>query len=116
MALLRMNFLLLSFHEPMIKLKQTKLKVADMTQLVASTYLGKGVLYIYLDGQIIMKDCDNITLDLKENTDYVLHWFVDSVAGTSFSITISSPREAQFQLTRVLKNSGKDFGGFTFKT
>jgi hypothetical protein len=43
-----------------------------------------------------------------------VHWFVQSAPGSSYSITISSPREAQYQLTRALGKSGKDVGAFKF--
>jgi hypothetical protein len=87
-----------------------------MTKLVASTFIGSGSLWLYLDNELIMQNSDTITIELKEDTEYIVHWFVKGTSGTSYSITISSPREAQYQLTRGLGKSDKAFDGIKFKT
>jgi hypothetical protein len=86
-----------------------------MTKLIASTYTGAGTLTLYLDDQLIMQNSETMSMDLSEGETYIVHWFVKGSAGSSFSIIISSPREAQFQLTRVVGRSGKEHGCFHFK-
>jgi hypothetical protein len=86
-----------------------------MAKLVASTFIGSGSLWLYLDNELVMQNSDTLTLELEDNAEYIVHWFVKGLAGSSYSITISSPREAQYQLTRGLGRSGKGFGSFHFK-
>jgi hypothetical protein len=85
-----------------------------MAKLVASTFIGSGSLWLYLDNELVMQNSDTLTLELEDNAEYIVHWFVKGAAGSSYSITISSPRDAQYQLTRILGRSGKDKGGFFF--
>jgi hypothetical protein len=86
-----------------------------MAKLVASTFIGSGSLWLFLDDKLIMQNSDTLTIEIQDSEAYVIHWFVAGSQGSSYSITISSPREAQFQLTRVISKDGKNFGGFQFK-
>ncbi len=86
-----------------------------MAKLVASTFIGNGSLWLYLDDKLIMQNSDTLTMELEDDSEYILHWFVKGTPGGSYSITISSPREAQYQLTRVIGKNGKADGGFRFK-
>lgn len=85
-----------------------------MAKLIASTFIASGELWLYLDNKLIMQNSDSVTVELKEDTEYIVHWFVQGAPGSSYSITISSPREAQYQLTRVVGTSGKSDGSFKF--
>jgi len=85
-----------------------------MAKLVASTFVGNGSLWLYLDHKLIMQNSDTAALDLEDDKEYILHWYVNGPAGNPYSITISSPKEAQFQLTKILKASGKDHGVLNF--
>jgi hypothetical protein len=87
----------------------------NMSQLVASTFIGKGSLSVYLDSKLVIEDSDSATLQLEDACEYIIHWVAVGVDGSPYSITISSPNRAQFQLTKILGESGKDFGGFRFK-
>jgi hypothetical protein len=78
-----------------------------MAKLVASTFVGKGELWLYLDEKLIMRNNDTVELELEEGQEYVVYWFVKGVPGGSYSVTISSPREAQYQLTRGLGRGGR---------
>ncbi|MEO7991389.1 MAG: hypothetical protein ABI663_17690 [Chryseolinea sp.] len=86
-----------------------------MAKLVASTFIGNGSLWLYLDDKLIMQNSDTLTMELNEDEEYIVYWFVKGAPGSSYSITISSPREAQYQLTRVLGKSGKDNAALRFK-
>jgi hypothetical protein len=85
-----------------------------MAKLIASTFIANGELWLYLDNKLIMQNSDSVTVELEEDTEYIVHWFVKGTPGSSYSITISSPREAQYQLTRVVTVSQKDLYVFRF--
>lgn len=85
-----------------------------MTKMVTSTFIASGSLMLYLDNELIMQNSDSTTVELEEGKEYIVHWFVKGTPGSSYSITISSPREAQYQLTRVLDRGGRGFGFFNF--
>lgn len=87
-----------------------------MTKMTASTFIGNGSLFLYLDNELIAKDSDSITLDIDENKEYIIHWFVKGVKGAPYTISISSPKEAEFQVTRRLAEAGKDIGSLYFAT
>ncbi len=87
-----------------------------MTQLTASTFIGNGSLWLYVDNNLIAKNSDSISFELEEGKDYILHWFVSGAEGTRYSISISSPREAEYQVTRRLPEAGKDIGSISFGT
>lgn len=87
-----------------------------MTPFIASTFVSGGSLWLYIDNNVVLKNSNNATVELEEEGEYIVHWLVMGSPGSSYSITISSPREAQFQLTRVLGIAGKDFGGFRYKS
>ncbi len=84
-----------------------------MTRLVVSAFIGQGTLRLLLNGLTILENNDNVTIYLDDQS-YVLQWFVDASPLSSFSITVSSPKEAEFQLTKVVGSGGKDFGGIRF--
>ncbi|MBS1681756.1 MAG: hypothetical protein JST48_08605 [Bacteroidetes bacterium] len=86
-----------------------------MAKLMISSVVGDGALWLYLDNALIGKNTESIALDIDTDQEYVVHWFVQGKPGSTYSITISSPKEAELQLTRGLRNSGKGFGGFKFK-
>jgi hypothetical protein len=85
-----------------------------MVKLVASTFIAQGTLKVYLDNALIMQNSDSVTIDLEPGQAYILHWFVLGESGNAFSITISSPSDAQFQLTRTISKEKKDLGTFRF--
>ncbi len=85
-----------------------------MAKLVASTFVSNGSLWLYLDNNVIIQNSDTLTMELEYDSEYIVHWFVKGTPGSSYSITISSPREAQYQLTRVFGKSGKGHGTFRF--
>ncbi len=85
-----------------------------MAKLIASTFIASGELWLYLDNKLIMQNSDSVTMELEEGQEYIVHWFVQGTPGSSYSITISSPKEAQYQLTRVVGLSRKSKGDFQF--
>lgn len=86
-----------------------------MTKLIISTFIGQGNLWLYLDNELIMQNSDSVTVELEEGQEYIVHWFVKGVPGSSYSITVSSPREAQYQLTRGIGKGEKGLGSIHFR-
>jgi hypothetical protein len=86
-----------------------------MTKLIASTFAGSASLWLYLDNHLVMQNSDTLTMELGGDDGYTVHWFVSGAPGSSYSITISSPKGAQFQLTKAIDRTGKDSGGFQFR-
>lgn len=86
-----------------------------MTRFTASTSTTDGALWLYLDNELIAKNGEEVSFELTSGQEYIVHWFVNGKPQSAYSITISSPKEAQFQLTKGLRLSGKDYGGFKFK-
>jgi len=87
-----------------------------MAKLVASTFVGKGELWLYLDDKLIMRNNDSIELEIEEGQEYVIHWFVKGEPSSSYSVTISSPKEAQYQLTTSVGKESKAIGYIQFST
>lgn len=87
-----------------------------MVKMVASTFIANGSLMLYLNNELIMQNSDSTTVELEEGKEYIVHWVIKGTPGSSYSITISSPREAQYQLTRVVGRSGTNLGSYVFST
>ena len=85
-----------------------------MTKMIASAFVGNGSLRLYLNNELVIADSDSVLVDLEENTEHVVHWFVSGRG--PYSITISSPKEAEFQLTKMVNASGKDIDSFSFRS
>lgn len=86
-----------------------------MERLIASTFIGKGSLWLSIDDEVVIQNNDTTTIELAANETYFVHWFVKGNPGGSYSITITAPKEAQIQITRGIGKSGKDFGSLQFK-
>lgn len=87
-----------------------------MAKLVASTFVENGTLSVYLDNRVIIQNNDSVTVTLRVEEEYIVHWFAEGTPGTSYSISISSPQNAQVQLTRLLGPGGKAIGHIQFNT
>lgn len=86
-----------------------------MDRLTLSAFIENGELWIYLDSELILRESDTISVELEDEQEYILHWFVKGVANSVYSITISSPKEAEYQLTKNIGIGRKDFGAIHFK-
>ena len=85
-----------------------------MSRLVASTFIDKGTIWLYLDDQLIANGSQSIDIELPDEEEFILHWLVKAPKGTTYSVSISSPKEAQYQLNKIIAKSEKDSGVFTF--
>ncbi len=86
-----------------------------MKQLKATIDSGNGIMLLKLNGRNILKNSGTTTINLKDGETYILQWYVDSQQGARYSLKITSPAEAEVDITRTLKHSGRDYGGFSFK-
>lgn len=83
-----------------------------MKKLVVSAFVEKGQVQLLLDGRELSSPFP-IQLDLKED-NHVLQWFVHALGDTQFTLSISSPKSAEMQLTKRLGKGDKDWGGVGF--
>lgn len=79
----------------------------------ASTHIEEGTVELRLNNRVI-SNRQRISEESLIKGDYIVEWFAEGKAFGSFGITISSPLTAEFQLTRRLDSTGRDFGGFKF--
>jgi len=87
-----------------------------MALLRISTHIESGCISVRLNDERVLENTGNVEHEVKMNQDYVLQWYVHGRSGSSYSIVISKPGQAEFQLTRLLSEGGKDYGGFKFST
>jgi hypothetical protein len=84
-----------------------------MTKMTASASVSNGSLWLFLDNELILKNSGVVNIELKDSGEHIVHWFV-SGKGT-YTISVSSPKEAEFHLTKMLNSSGKEIDSFTFR-
>ncbi|WPR77684.1 hypothetical protein [Algoriphagus sp. NG3] len=86
-----------------------------MERLIVSTFSEDGSIVLYLDDVEISLERGQIEISLETGDEYLLHWFVKGKPKSVFSVTVSSPRMAEFNLTKRLGLGGKEIGGYHFK-
>lgn len=86
-----------------------------MERLVVSTFSEDGNIVLYLDDVEVSEQRDQIEISLEPGSEYLLHWFIKGKAKSVFSITVSSPRSAEYNLTKRICDGGKEIGGYHFK-
>lgn len=84
----------------------------------ASAIIGEGEFYLFIDSELIALDSETCMYrkELEAKTHYIFHWFVKGKPGIPYYITVSSPKEAEFQLTRGISSTGKDVGAIRFSS
>ncbi|WP_020531941.1 hypothetical protein [Flexithrix dorotheae] len=87
-----------------------------MAKFVISTFIEKGDIEIKLNDKVIPLDNGKIEEKIEDNQYYVFSWLVKGEVGSSFRISISSPRYAEFQLHKIIGKSGEDVNSFQFNT
>lgn len=90
-------------------------KLNEMKIFRASTHVEHGTVCLRLDNKVI-NDGRTFCEEPLSKGEHVVEWVVEGVAFGCFGITISSPVNAEFQLSRRLDASGRDSGGFKFST
>lgn len=86
-----------------------------MIKLVASTFSIKGTIWLFLDEDLISDGNVIKDVELEAGKSYLLHWVIKGKEGSTYSISVSSPKEALYSLTSVIGESEKEFGGFKFQ-
>jgi hypothetical protein len=82
-----------------------------MSKLSISTHVEDGYLVVRLNDAVIIEGSSKYEAGLLPG-GHVLQWYVYGKPGTSYSISISSPESAEFQVTKKLRMMGRDCGGF----
>lgn len=85
-----------------------------MAKIRIAAYIERGSVVVRVNDVEVVSGGGTYEGDVRPGS-HVLQWYVASLSGTSYSISVSSPGEAEFQLTRKLGRTGKDFGGFEFE-
>ena len=81
-----------------------------------STHVEDGYMAVRLNDSCITKNTGVCEVQIEMHTEYIVQWFVQGLKGCTYTIIISNPGEAEFQLTHKLGISGKEFGGYRFTT
>lgn len=85
-----------------------------MPKLRIATYIERGSLVVRLNDVEIINGGGKYEAEIPPGV-HVLQWYVTGAPGSSYSISVASPVDAEYQLTRKVKKTGKDFGGFGFE-
>jgi len=85
-----------------------------MTLFRISIYSDGCHVAVRLNDRCIIEDAGVCETEVESNTEHVVQWYIAGLQGQTYSIVISNPPSAEVQLTRVVGNSGKDFGGLRF--
>lgn len=85
-------------------------RLMTMANLTVSTHVQDGLLVLRLDDEMILEGSGVYDEELREGA-HVLQWYVKGIPSTSFALSISSPALAEFQISKKLPLSGRDFGG-----
>lgn len=80
-----------------------------MKKLVVSAFMEKGTVLLVMDGHALEAGFPN-EVELDDQV-HVLQWYVESPHGGQYTISISSPKSAEMQLTKRLGKGEKDWGG-----
>lgn len=74
-----------------------------LVKFEASTFIEEGTLILKLNDVAIIQGSGKTTLEVEENQTYWVSWEVHGLPGTCYTISISSPRAAEFYLRKVLQ-------------
>ncbi|WP_373520939.1 hypothetical protein [Aquiflexum sp.] len=80
-----------------------------MKKLVVSAFVERGQIQLILDGNPVIPQFP-VEMELSDD-EHVLQWYVESPIGGQFTLSISSPKSAEMQLTKRLGKGEKDWGG-----
>lgn len=80
-----------------------------MKKLVVSVFMEKGHVQLSLDGHPLETAFTN-EIELDDQV-HVLQWYVESPVGGQFTLSVSSPKSAEMQLTKRMAKGEKDWGG-----
>ncbi|MFA0964530.1 hypothetical protein AB9P05_22170 [Roseivirga sp. BDSF3-8] len=86
-----------------------------MTAFIASIFVEDGTLQLSLNGKVILRGRGQCRKELQPGTTYKVAWQVQGKPGSAYTLSISSPREAEMQLTKTIGKSGEDASEFEFE-
>ena len=84
------------------------------TTFTARISILDGRLKLKLNDRNFLVDNGTRSIQLVTGQTYVVQWFVRGAPGATYTVNITAPRSAAGSITRVLNESGIDYGGFRF--
>lgn len=87
-----------------------------MPKLRMSAFVEEGIMNVRMnDDMILPGEGGDLELSLEKGKKYYLNWYVEGRAKSHFRISVSSPKEAELHLSKILDSNGSDFGYFPFE-
>jgi hypothetical protein len=86
-----------------------------MTAFIASIFVEDGTLQLSLNGKVLLSGRGQCQEEIQPGTTYKVTWNVQGSPGSAYTLSISSPREAEMQLTKTIGKSGEDANEFEFE-
>src|SRR5690606_24596136 len=77
-----------------------KYSLMNDLKLIASAFVESGTILLRLNGQLILEGGGRVEVDLEKGQHYQLSWEVKGAEGSTYSMTVSSPREAELHLSK----------------
>ena len=74
----------------------------------ASVFVEEGTIVLKLNGAEILNKPGKVDMEIEKGKKYEVSWEVKAKAGNSYTLSISSPKEAEYHLTKVLPVEGTD--------
>jgi hypothetical protein len=87
-----------------------------MATFHADTSVQAGQLLLKLNGNTVIVNSGSTNINLPDGEHFVVQWFVKAVPNSTYSLKITSPASAIVDLTKAIKSTGVDYGGFSFNT
>lgn len=86
-----------------------------MTAFIASMFAEDGILELALNGKVLLSSRGQCREEIKRGATYHITYRVQGIPGSAYTLSISSPREAEMQLTKTIGKSGEDTHTFEFE-
>ncbi|MCV9385986.1 hypothetical protein [Reichenbachiella ulvae] len=90
----------------------------NMLKLELSTFVENGKIEISLNGELILEEvgAKYLQLPILTGRDYKLGWTIRGQAGSAYSISISSPASAEFEMRKVIPKEEHETNYIQFNT
>jgi len=89
-----------------------------MPTFTAKISVDNGIMKLNLDGDrfLLIKSGETKSKSLQNLSPgkHVVQWYVEGVAGTFYTLDITSPDSATTSIKKTIKPIGKDYGSFSF--
>lgn len=76
-------------------------------RFIASTFIEEGELRLKLNGQTVIEGSGKISVEIGRG-DHEVIWEVKGKIGTSFTVSISSPSQVTYHISRIITEVDKE--------